>query len=351
MHSQPLPTSTETVPITAPPAAARARRLRRPRHSHLRPTRDPRTLWRNRQTAWTTLPWPVLRAALPRLTTAPFTNERGEPHRFESTVGLNWPASGMLTNAERRAWNLRPLTSSDTDNPVHPRELGAALHDTLEESVLHAPKHWDAGATALGEWWALRARYPNPHERNASGEAVETAITVQHAIGSAQILVQGGLRQPRTGAEIVTGIYFARLRNGRIVLPNSRDYDLLTAVAHQVRTTAMVIASWTEEALLRPALASWAGTVATPAFGHSTAAKLVALHDRRRFSSTLPPDERPAPMDTACDVAWTLANHLRSVPDIDDRIDRQHQIIKTVSELCWWNENGTDAPAYAESVH
>ncbi len=351
MQSQPLPTPTAAVPTTAPPAAARARMLRRPRHPRLRPTRDPHTVWRERETTWTTLPWPVLHASLPEAGMAPFTNKRGEPHPFESAVGLVWPASGALTNAERRAWNHLPLTSSDAEDIIRPQELAAALRDTLEESVLRAPKHWDAGSTALGEWWTLRARYPEPCKPGNALEPVETAISVQHAIGSRNILVYAGLRQPGTGAEIVTGVYFAHLQNGRITLPSRNDYDLVTALSHQARATAAVLASWTEEALMRPALASWAGTVATPAFGHSTAAKLVALHDRRRFSSRLAPDERPAPMDTACDVAWSLADHLRSLPDIERRIDRQHRIIKAVSELCWWNEQGADAPAYAESVH
>ena len=352
MHSQPLPTAAETLPMPAPPAAARARALHRPRPPRLRPTRDPRTLWRDRETAWTTLRWPVLHASLPMAAAAPFANDRGEPHPFEKAVGLEWPAGGVLTNAERRAWNLQPLTSTDTDRIAHPQEIAAALHATLKESILGAPKHWDVGATTLGEWWTLRARYPQPgNRRQPSHKPVETAITVRHAVGAPGIVVQGGLRLPRTGAEISTGIYMVVLRNGRITLPNNRDYDLVTTLAHQARATASVLASWTEEALLRPALATWAGTVATPAFGHSTAAKLMALHDRWRFSSTKPADERPAPMNTAHDVAWTLADHLRSVPEIEARCEQQNRIIKAVSELCWWNERDEAAEGYVETVH
>ena len=176
-------------------------------------------------------------------------------------------------------------------------------------------------------------------------------ITVQHGVGSAEVLAHGGLRLPRTGAEIVTGMYYARVRNGRITLPNDHGYDLITTLAQQARSTAALLASWTEEALLRPALASWAGRVATRAFGHTTAARLVALHDRHRFSKTSPADERPAPMETACDVAWTLADHLRSLPDITTRIHRQQQIIEAVGDLCWWNEHDEAARAGGELIH
>ena len=351
MQSQPSPTPRETVPTPAPRPAARARKLRRPRHPRLHPTRDPRTEWRGRDTSWTSLPWPVLLASLPETARIPFTNERGATHPFESAVALEWPANGMLTNAERRAWNRRPLTATDSGRTVHLPEIASALHDTLDDSFLRTPKHWDAGSTTLGEWWALRARYPQPPERDAGRAPLEIAITVQHAIGSADVLAHGGLRLPGTGAEIVTGMYYARLRNGRITLPNNRGYDLITTLAQQARSTAAVLASWTEEALLRPALATWAGTIATPVFGHTTAARLVALHDRHRFSKTSAADERPAPMETACDVAWTLANHLRSVPEITTRIDRQQRIIEAVGELCWWNEHDETAHAGAALVH
>jgi len=351
MHSQPFPTPAATVPMPAPRPAARARRLRRPRHPRLRPTRDPRTLWRGRDTAWSTLRWPVLRASLPAIAATAFTNERGEAHAFETAIGLDWPANGMLTNAERRSWSRRPLTSCRTGNAIHPQELAAALHDTLCESVIGAPRHWDTGATALGEWWALRARYPHPDGEDAAPETVETVITVQHAIGSPDVLIQGGLRLPRTGAEIATASYYVLLRNKRIVLPNSRDYELMTTLAHQARSTAVLIASWSEEALLRPALASWAGTVATQAFGHTAAATLMAQHDRWRFPDTAPRDPGSAPMNTAADVAWSLADQLRSVPDIERRTLRQQRIIKAVSELCWWNEQDDAARGYAELVH
>ena len=351
MHSQPFPTPRETVPAPAPRPAARARMLRRPRHPRLRPTRDPRTEWRGRDTAWTTLRWPVLLASLPETARVAFTNERGEPHPFEAGVALQWPADGMLTNAERRAWSGRPLTASDTGRVLHLPEIASALHDTLDESFLRAPKHWDAGSTTLGEWWALRARYPQPPDRHAGRHPVEIAITVQHPIGSGNVLAYGGLRLPRSGAEIVTGMYYAGLHNGRIRIPRSRGYDLITTLAQQARSTAAVLASWTEEALLRPALATWAGSIATQAFGHTAAARLVALHDRHRFSSQGPATERTAPMDTACDVAWTLADDLRSVPDIAARIDRQQRIIEAVGDLCWWNEHDEAAFTGTEHVH
>lgn len=353
MHSQPPPTAADTPTMAAPPAAARARVLHRPRPPRLRPTRDPRTLWRDRETAWTTLPWPVLCASLPKAAAAPFTNYRGEPHPCENTVGLDWPADGVLTNAERRTWNRLPLTSTDSDRILHPHEIATALHATLEESALGAPKHWDVGATTLGEWWTLRARYAEPaNRRRPEREHVETVITTRYFLGAPRVVVQSGLHLPRNGAEIIAGIsYMGVLRHERITVPNNRGYDLVTTLANQARATAAVLASWTEEALLRPALASWAGTVATPAFGHSTAARLIALHDRQRFSAGKPPDERPAPMDTACDVAWILADHLRSVPDIDARTEQQNRIIKAVSELCWWNEREEATEGYAESVH
>ena len=119
MHSQPLPTSTETVPITAPPAAARARRLRSPRHPHLRPTRDPHTLWRNRQTAWTTLPSPVLRAVLPKITTAPFHQRarRAAPlrvHRRPLRERLFPADTGPTPRARGNNPDARKLSTSAT---------------------------------------------------------------------------------------------------------------------------------------------------------------------------------------------------------------------------------------------
>ncbi|MYK87459.1 MAG: hypothetical protein F4018_03425 [Acidobacteria bacterium] len=350
MNSQPLTPPTEPAPIPAPRPAARARALRRSRRPRPRPTSDPRTLWRRRESTWTTLSWSALEASLPRVASAPFINGQNQPHPFEEVVALEWPASGMLTNAERRDWNRHPVTSTDIE-PVDPRELAVALRHTLGESFLGAPKHWDAGCTTLGEWWAFRARYTRGDNKHGAHGPIEIAMTVSHALGSPLIRALGGLRLPESGAEIATGVYYVTLDNGRIRLPNSRDYDLIPTLAHQAQATDALIASWTEEALLHPTLASWAANMGTRAFGHTMAARLVALHDKRRFSSTLPADQRPAPMDTACDVAWTLADHLRSVPDIDVRIEQQNRIIKTVSELCWWNENGPAVNTHTESVH
>jgi hypothetical protein len=281
---------------------------------------------------------------------APFTNGRGDPHPFENAIGVEWPANGVLTSAERRAWNLQPLASTDIGRILHPQEVAAALHATLEDSALGAPQRWDVGTTTLGEWWTLRARYPHPDSRHPAGEPVETVITTRHAICAPGVTVEAGLRLPRTGAEINAYSCLCVLRKGRITLPGNRG-DLMTALTQQARATGAVLSSWTHEALLRAALASWAGTVAVPVFGHSTAATLVALYDRRRFSSAEPPGERPAPMDTACDVAWTVADHLRSVPDIEARTGQQKRIVEAVSELCWWNEKGENAGAYAESIH
>lgn len=350
MNSQPLTPPAEPSPMPAPRPAARARALRRSRHPRLRPTSDPHTLWRRRETTWTTLSWPALEASLPRVATAPFVNAQGKPHPFEEVVALEWPASGMLTNAERRTWNRHPVTSSDTD-PIDPRELAVALRHTLGQSFLGTPDHWDTGCTTLGEWWAFRARYTSRKSRHGTHGPIETAMTVSHTLGSPVIRAHGGLRLPETGAEIATGVYYVILDNGRIRLPNSRDYDLIPTLAHQAQATDALIASWTEEALLYPTLANWAGSMATRAFGHTTAARLMALYNKQRFSSRLPADQRPAPMDTACDVAWTLADQLRSVPDIEMRIEQQNRIIKTVSELCWWNENEPDSNTYTESVH
>lgn len=350
MSSHPLAHPTENDPKPAPRPAARARALRRARHPRLRPTSDPHTLWRRRETSWTTLSWSALEASLPQVATAPFVNAANKPHPFEQVVALEWPSNGMLTNAERRAWNRHPVTSSDTD-PVDPQELAVALRHTLTESFLGAPEHWDAGCTALGEWWAFRARYPRHGTRHGTRGPVETAMTVSHALGSPVIRAQGGLRLPGTGAEIATGVYYVILDNGRIRLPNSRDYNLIETLAHQAHATDELIASWTEEVLLHPTLQNWAGNTGTHAFGHTAAARLVALHDKQRFSIKLPADQRPAPMNTACDIAWTLADHLRSIADIDIRVERQNRIIKAVSELCWWNENEPDSNTYAESVH
>ncbi len=350
MNSQPLPTPTESTPTPAPRPAARARALRRRRHPRLRPTGDPKTLWRSRDTAWTTLSQTALEASLPHVATAPLTNVGGEKHPFEYLVALDWPASGALSNAERRAWNLWPVTTTDNEKLIDPQELAVAFRRTLKESTLGTPEHWDAGATKLGEWWALRARYPSPESCRSSRGPVETALTLRHAVGSPAVHVQAGLRLPETGAEIITAMYYAVVDDGRIRLRNGA-YDLMTTLAHHAQATAILISSWTEEALLRPALASWANRVARPKFGHSAAARLMAMHDSRRFSNTEPAESGAAPMDTAHDVAWTLADDLRSVADIETRTQAQNLIIRTVSELCWWNENDEQAFTASESVH
>lgn len=350
MDSPPLAPPTDSTTTPGPRPAARARALRRSRHPHLRPTSDPVTLWHRRKTTWTTLSWGALEASLPAVATAPFVNARNEAHPFEQVVALEWPASGMLTNAERRAWNRHPITSSDSE-PIDPKEIAVALRNTLAESFLSGPEHWDAGCTTLGEWWALRARYPIQSSGNSNHGPLERAVTVSHAIGSPILRVQGGLRLPENGAEIITGVYYVVVDNERIRLPNSRDYDLITILGHQAQATEELLGSWTDEALLHPTLANWAARVGRPAFGHTTAARLVALHQKRRFASTHASEKGNRAMDTACDVAWTLAEDLRSVPDIDLRSEQQNRIVKAVSELCWWNENGPKTGAFAESIH
>ena len=262
--------------------AARARKLRRPRHPRLRPTRDPRTEWRGRDTAWTTLRWPVLHASLPETARVPFTNERGEKHPFESAVALDWPASGMLTNAERRAWNRRPLTATRlrTHGPPARDRLGAARH---ARRVLPAHPR-STGTRARRPWASVGAARPLPAAARAARRP-RTARDRHHRPARRRL---GRRARPRRAAPCHApaprsspGCTNARLRNGRITLPNNRGYDLITdARPAGPRSTAAVLASWAEEALLRPALATWAGTVATPVFGHTTAARLVALHDR-----------------------------------------------------------------------
>ena len=351
MDSQPLTTPTEPTPMPAPRPAARARALRRRRHPKLRRTGDPKTSWRSREATWNTLPWTGLEASLPQVATAPLTDGRGQEHPFEYVVALDWPTSGALSNTERRAWNLRPLTSSDIENTIDPRELATAFRRTLAESQLGEPEHWDAGTTTLGEWWALRARYPRPPNQREAREPAELAITLRHALGSPTVITQAGLRLPRTGAEILACSYYVFLRNERVRLADGAPYDLMTTIGNQAEATAAIIAAWAEEALLRPALTAWADSTAVPNFGHTTAARLVALHDRRRFSADSPPDERGAPMDTAADIAWAIADELGSIRDIETRIRMQNRLLKSVADLCWQNENDAGSVTAAERVH
>ena len=235
---------------------------------------------------------------------------------------------------------------------MSPQELAIAMHHTLGESSIGQPERWDAGTTAHGEWWALRARYEDHPRGKKDQKRTETVITLWHVLGSPVLRMQSGLRLPETGAEIIAGIYYVVLDKNRIRLPKAdRDYDLITTLANQAHSTGNVIDDWTHEALLHPMLRTWAGAVATPAFGHSTAAKLVAVHERQRFSKNAGAN-KPAPtLNTACDMAWTLADQLRGIPEIDRRIEQQSRIVKAVSELCWWNEQDPEIAAHTESVH
>ena len=338
MHSDTVPSLPPAAPEpTLPPtAAARRRALRRPRHPGPRPTCDPPTEWRNRPAAWTTLPWPALQAALPGAVPVPFTNEAGETHPFEAAVALAWPANGLLTTPQRRAWNGRPMTAGPAAGLLQPRRIAQALQTTLNNSRIGEPRHWDAGTTAHGEWWALRARYPRPAGHPAAGEPVETVITVRHRIGSSRLRLQCGWRLPGSGAEIVTGDYPVRIRRGRITLQQSPQYDLLAGIADEIDASSRLLTAWSTEAVTRGTLTSWATTVISPKMTHTIAATLVALYDRRRHSTSLPDPERPTPLDTARDVAWTVAALLGAVPDIERRTALQNQILDAVSELPWW---------------
>ena len=115
MNSQPLAHNGPSL-TPAPRPAARARALRGSRRPQLRPTSDPHTLWRRRETYWTTLPWTTLNASLPQLATGPFINGKGDALPFQHVIGLEWPTGGMLTNSERRSWNRHPVTSTDIDD-------------------------------------------------------------------------------------------------------------------------------------------------------------------------------------------------------------------------------------------
>ena len=337
MHSDAVPSLPTAVdPAPPPTAAARRRALRRPRHPGPRPTCDPPTEWRNRPTTWTTLPWPALTAALPGAVPIPFSDKSGEVHPFETALALSWPANGLLTTPQRQAWNGRAMTAGPAAGLLQPRQVAQALHATLSASRLGEPRHWDAGTTAHGEWWALRARYPRPAGHPAAGKPVETVITVRHRIGSSELLLQSGWRLPGSGTEILTGDYPVRIRRGRITLRQSPQYDLPAGIADELDASSRLLTSWSTEAVTRNALTSWAAAVISPQMTHTVATTLIALYDHRRHSTSLPERKRPAPLDTARDVAWTVAALLGAVPDIERRTTLQKRILDAVSELPWW---------------
>ena len=228
------------------------------------------------------------------------------------------------------------MTAGPTAGLLQPRRTAQALHATLSASRLGEPRHWDAGTTAHGEWWALRARYPRSAGHPAAGEPVETVITVRHRIGSSGLRLQSGWRLPGSGAEIVTGDYPVRIRRGRITLQQSPQYNLLAGIADELDASSRLLTAWNAEAVTRNALTAWATTVISPKMTHTVAATLVALYDRRRHSTALPEPERPAPLDTARDVAWTVAALLGAVSDIERRTALQDRILDAVSELPWW---------------
>ena len=337
MHSDAVPSLPTAVdPAPPPTAAARQRALRRPRHPGPRPTCDPPTEWRNRPTTWTTLPWPALTAALPGAVAIPFSDKSGEVHPFETALALSWPANGLLTTPQRQAWNGRAMTAGPAGGLLQPRQVAQALHATLSASRLGEPRHWDTGTTAHGEWWALRARYPRPAGHPAAGKPVETVITVRHRIGSSELLLQSGWRLPGSGTEILTGDYPVRIRRGRITLQQSPQYDLPAGIADELDASSRLLTSWSTEAVTRNALTSWAAAVISPQMTHTVATTLIALYDHRRHSTSLPERKRPAPLDTARDVAWTVAALLGAVPDIERRTTLQKRILDAVSELPWW---------------
>ena len=284
MHSDAVPSLPHAAPEPAPPptAAARRRALRRPRHPGPRPTNDPPTEWRNRPATWTTLPWPALEAALPGAVPIPFTGASGETHPFEAAVALAWPVNGLLTTPRRRTWNGRPMTAGPAAGLLQPRRIAQALHATLSASRLGEPRHWDAGTTTHGEWWALRARYPKPAGHPAAGEPVETVVTARHRIGSTELRLQSGWRLPGSGAEIVTGDYPVRIRRGRITLQQSPQYNLPAGIADEIDASSRLLTAWSTEAVTRSTLTSWAATVISPKTTHTVAATLIALYDRRR---------------------------------------------------------------------
>ena len=88
---------------------------------------------------------------------------------------------------------------------------------------------------------------------------------------------------------------------------------------------------------------------------HTIAATLIAVYDRRWFSTWLPTTERPTPLDTSRDVAWSLAAQLGALGDIELRTRPQKRILDAVSDLTWWEaperSRQHDAPAGTYRVH
>ena len=223
-------------------------------------------------------------------------------HPFETAVALSSSANGLLTTPQRQAWNGRAMTAGPAAGLLQPRRVAQALHATRSDSRLGEPRHWDAGTTAHGEWWALRARYSKPAGHPAAGEPVETVITVRHRIGSSELLLQSGWRLPGSGTEILTGDCHVRIRRGRITLQQSPQYDLLAGIADELDASSRPLTAWSTEAVTRNALTSWAAAVTSPQMTHTVAATLIALYDpgrtrrprresrdaRRRASLTLP---------------------------------------------------------------
>lgn len=309
-----------------------------------RETADPHTEWEGEEAHWNSIGWSTLHGALPLTEPIALTNRNATPHPRNSAITLIWPPNGVLTTPERRAWSGHAIGAGRRTGIISPRDVAAAFAASIRESDLGQPSHWDTCWTCCGDWWALRAAWSVRTKDMVDIEPVEMALTIRHDVCTSLVLMHGGWRQERTGAEIGSGVTAVRIGRQRLRMHRFSGGAAIHAMLRLLEQTADLMAAWSLEGIDRNSLASWAGAIAGPRFGRDMPARLIEAYDRRRDPTTRENNTRA---DSVRDLAWLLAERSGEVRDIDRRVLLQQNIADTVSELAWWRTRGDPDTAKA----
>ena len=301
----------------------------------------PRTEWEGQPVSWTELDWSMLQQSLPATEARALKNRRNTEHPHNVGVTLTWPADGMLTTAEREAWNGQIMGAGRRKAIVAPLRVAETLASNAKASSIETPGRWHTGWTPCGDWWALRGIWEPSEPHPAGAGAIELTVTIEHEICAGRLTLHTGWRNRESGAEIGTRQWTVRITRGNLALHRLRGAAVIEAALQVLNRTTEMLEAWSTEGMDRGTLVAWATAVAGPRFGRDMPARLL-----ERFGQREEKNGAERRLRSVRDIAWALAERTLEEPDISRRVLIQGSIVDSVADLPWWN-----APQDPDSLH